>query len=122
MNTLVLIIQGLLALFFIMPGYGKISGSKVSHVANGHLKATSSIIPIRILGILELLGCIGIILPWILGIVPVLTPIAAVCFCIIMLAGMIIHTVKKEYKMLPMLVVVFVLSFLVAYYRFINLI
>jgi uncharacterized membrane protein YphA (DoxX/SURF4 family) len=122
MNTLVLIIQGLLALFFIMPGYGKISGSKVSHVANGHLKATSSIIPIRILGILELLGCIGIILPWILGIVPVLTPIAAVCFCIIMLAGMIIHTVKKEYKMLPMLVVVFVLSVLVAYYRFINLI
>ncbi|MDR6466205.1 DoxX family protein [Chryseobacterium sediminis] len=122
MNTLVLIIQGVLALFFIMPGYSKISGSKERHVANGHLKANSSIIPIRILGVLELLGCIGIIFPWILGIVPILTPITAVCFCIIMLAGMIIHTAKKEYKMLPMLVVVFVLSALVAYYRFINLI
>lgn len=122
MNTLVLIIQGVLALFFIMPGYGKITGSKKSHVANGHLKTNSSIIPIRILGVLELLGCIGIIFPWILGIVPILTPITAVCFCIIMFAGMIIHTEKKEYKMLPMLVVVFVLSALVAYYRFINLI
>lgn len=121
MNTLVLIIQGVLALFFIMPGYGKISGSKESHVADGHLKADSSIIPIRILGVLELLGCIGIVFPWILGIVPILTPIAAVCFCIIMLAGMIIHTSKKEYKMLPMLVVVCMLSALVAYYRFMDI-
>lgn len=115
-----MIIQGLLALFFIMPGYGKISGSKASHVADGHLKASSSIVPIRILGVLELLGCIGIIFPWVLGIVPILAPITAMCFCILMLAGMIIHTYKKEYKMLPMLVVVFMLSAFVAYYRFLG--
>lgn len=121
MNTLVLIIQGVLALFFIMPGYGKITGSKESHVADGHLKANSSILPIRILGVLELLGCIGILFPWVLGIVPVLTPITAVCFCIIMLAGMIVHTSKKEYKMLPMLLIVFLMSALVAYFRFIGI-
>lgn len=121
MNTLVLIIQGVLALFFIMPGYGKITGSKESHVADGHLKANSSILPIRILGVLELLGCIGILFPWVLGIVPVLTPITAVCFCIIMLAGMIVHTSKKEYKMLPMLLIVFLMSALVAYFRFIAI-
>ncbi|OJZ07801.1 DoxX family protein [Sphingobacterium sp. 40-24] len=122
MNTLVLIIQGVLALFFIMPGYGKVSGSKESHVADGHLRVESSIIPIRILGVLELLGCIGIIFPWVLGIVPILTPITAVCFCIIMLAGMIIHIKKKEYKMLPMLVIVFLLSMIVAYYRFLAIV
>lgn len=39
-----------------MPGYGKITGSKEKHIADGHLKSNSSIIPIRILGVLELLG------------------------------------------------------------------
>lgn len=121
MNTLVLIIQGLLSLFFIMPGYGKVTGSKEKHVSDGHLKANSSILPIRILGVLELLGCVGIILPWAFGILPVLTPITAVCFCIIMLAGMAVHFSKREYKMLPMLVFVFLLSGIVAYYRFMQL-
>ena len=121
MNTLVLIVQGLLSLFFIMPGYGKVAGTKQKHVADGHLKTNASILPIRILGILELLGCFGIILPWTFGVLPVLTPITAVCFCMIMLAGMIVHTKKREFKMLPMLLLVFVLSAVVAYCRFTQL-
>lgn len=118
MNTILWIIQGLLSTFFIMPGYGKISGSKEKHVADGHLKPNNSIIPIRILGVLELLGCIGIIVPWLLGIAPILTPMAATAFCSIMLAGMFVHAKKKEYKMLPMLIIVFILSTVVAYFRF----
>lgn len=118
MNTILWIIQGLLAAFFIMPGLGKITGSKEKHIADGHLKANNSIMPIRILGVLELLGCIGIIAPWLTGVTPILTPITAVCFCIIMAAGMFVHTKKQEYKMLPMLIVVFLLSVVVAYFRF----
>lgn len=110
--------QGLLSAFFIMPGYGKVTGSKEKHIADGHLKQDDSITPIRILGILELLGCIGIIIPWLTGIVPILTPLTAVCFCLIMVAGMFVHTKKKEYKMLPMLVFVFALAAVVAYFRF----
>ncbi|WP_265129777.1 DoxX family protein [Chryseobacterium oranimense] len=121
MNTFLLIIQGLLSLFFIMPGYGKVAGSKQKHVSDGHLKADWSILPIRILGILELLGCVGIIISWVLGILPILTPITAICFCTIMLAGMIVHTKKKEYKMLPMLFLVFLLSAMVAYFRLAKL-
>jgi hypothetical protein len=104
-----------------MPGYGKVAGSKQKHVSDGHLKADRSILPIRILGILELLGCVGIIIPWVLGILPILTPITAICFCTIMLAGMIVHTKKKEYKMLPMLFLVFLLSAMVAYFRLAKL-
>ena len=118
MNTILWIIQGLLAAFFIMPGYGKISGSKEKHVSEGHLTPNDSIIPIRILGIFELLGCFGIIIPWLTGIAPILTPITAVCFCIIMVAGMFVHTKKQEYKMLPMLIIVFILSAAVVYLRF----
>ncbi|MBI3232628.1 MAG: DoxX family protein, partial [Bacteroidetes bacterium] len=73
---------------------------------------------IRVLGVLELLGCLGIVLPWLTGIAPVLTPITAVGFCFIMTAGLVVHTKKKEYRMLPMLIVVFILSAMVVYFRF----
>jgi uncharacterized membrane protein YphA (DoxX/SURF4 family) len=118
MNTILWLIQGLLSAFFIMPGFGKISSSKQKHIEDGHLKSNESIIPIRILGIFELLGCIGIIVPWLTGIAPILTPVTAVCFCLIMLSGIIVHTKKKEYKMLPMLTIVFALAAVVGYYRF----
>ncbi|MGF6928801.1 hypothetical protein QFZ48_004301 [Chitinophaga sp. W2I13] len=121
MNIILWIIQGLLSTFFILPGYGKIAGSKEKHIADGHLKPSRSIIPIRILGVLELLGCIGIIVPWLSGIAPIMTPMAAAAFCSIMLAGMVVHVRKKEYKMLPMLIVVFILSAIVAYFRFAGL-
>lgn len=118
MNTTLWIIQTLLAAFFILPGFGKINNSKQKHIEDGHLKAEDSVIPVRVLGILELLGCIGIIVPWLTGIIPMLTPITAVCFCLIMLSGIVVHIKKKEYKMLPMLAVVFTLAAFVAYYRF----
>jgi len=110
--------QALLAAFFIMPGVGKIRNTKDQHVTDGHLKATSSILPIRVLGILELLGCIGIIVPWLTGVLPILTPITAACFAIEMAAAFVIQAKKKEYKLLPMLFIVFVLAMLVAYFRF----
>ncbi|MGN6476692.1 MAG: DoxX family protein [Flavipsychrobacter sp.] len=118
MNTLLWIIQILLALFFIMPGWGKISASKEKHIADRHIKPGASILPIRILGVLEWLGCIGIVLPWLTGIWRVLTPIAACGFCVIMVSGIANHTIRKEYKMLPMLIVVLALGVVVAYFRF----
>ena len=118
MNTALWVMQGLLSLFFIMPGIGKVSNSKQKHIDDNHIKTGASVIPVRILGILELLGCAGIIVPWLTGILPILTPITAVCFCMIMIAGMVVHIQKKEYKMLPMLLAVFMLAAVVAYYRF----
>jgi len=122
MNTILWIIQGLLAAAFIMPSFGKLSGSRQQHIADGHIKPGASLIPIRILGILEWLGCIGIIVPWLTGIMPILTPIAASGFCLIMASGLINHTLKKEYKMLPLLTAIFILAAIVAYFRFKQLI
>lgn len=112
------VIQGLLAAFFIMPGVGKVNSSRQQHIDDGHIKPGNSITPIRILGILELLGCVGIIAPWLTGIAPILTPITAVGFCLMMAAGLVTHTQKKEYKMLPMLIVVLAMAAVIAYYRF----
>ena len=118
MNTTLWIMQVLLAALFVLPGYGKLFSSRQQHIADGHIKPGASLVPIRLLGVLEWLGCIGLIVPWLTGILPVLTPVAAACFCLIMTAGMMHHARKKEYKMLPMLAGILVLAAVVAYFRF----
>ncbi|MGZ4057552.1 MAG: DoxX family protein [Bacteroidia bacterium] len=101
-----------------MSGFGKVSSSVQKHIDDGHIKPGSSVVPLRILGILEMLGCVGIIVPWLSGILPILTPITALCFCLIMLGALVIHAQKKEYKFLPLPIVIIVLAAMVAYYRF----
>ena|SRR6218665_196021 len=117
MNTILWIGQCVLCAVFAMAGWGKISSSKQQHIADGHIQSDASVIPIRILGVLEWLGCIGIIVPSFTGIFPVLTPIAAICFALIMASGLIIHTRRKEYKMLPLLTFILIISVAVAYFR-----
>jgi uncharacterized membrane protein YphA (DoxX/SURF4 family) len=118
MNTLAWIIQGLLAAFFVMPAFTKLTSSQEKLIEKKMLEPAASHLPVRGIGILELLGVFGIILPWLTGITPVLTPIAAVGFALIMLVAFIIHLKSKEYKILPLLVIVFTLSLIVAYLRF----
>lgn len=101
-----------------MGGYGKISNSVEQHIADGHIQAGASIMPIRILGLLEWLGCTGIILPWLLQVFPVLTPLSALGFSMIMCAGIFVHLRKKEYKMLPLLLLLLAMSITVAWFRF----
>lgn len=105
---------------FAMSGYGKISNTRQQHIADRHIKPDGSVIPIRVLGVFEWLGCIGIIVPWLTNIFPILTPIAAACFCLIMAAGIFVHTTRKEYRMLPLLATILAISFIVAYCRFLN--
>ena len=121
LNTTLWIIQALLSAFFLMTGFGKISSSEQEHVDNGHIKQGSSAAPIWVLGVLELLGCIGIIVPWLTGIAPVLTPVTAVCFCLVMAGALVVHIKRKQYKFLPLPVVVIILAAIVAYYRFAQL-
>ena len=74
---------------------------------------------IRSVGIPELLGALGMILPMLTGILPWLTPLAAVGLSIIqVLAIFTVHLPKKEYQVIPVNIVLLALSILVAYGRF----
>lgn len=118
METTLWVLQGLLAAFFVMPVMMKLTSTKNQLIEKQQLKPGDSVVPIRVIGVLELLGIIGIILPQLTGIFPVLTPVAAVGFSLVMVGAFFVHLNKKEYKVLPMLVVVLVLSATVAYFRF----
>ena len=117
MNTFLWILQSLLALMFLFAGYGKLSSSREQLLADGHIQPGASLVPIRILGVFEWLGCIGIIVPWLIGIAPVLTPVAAIGFSFIMIAGIVVHARRKEWKMLPMLLLILACAVTVACFR-----
>jgi putative oxidoreductase len=66
---------------------------------------------VRFIGISELLGALGMILPLLTGILPWLTPLAALGLATIqVLAILTEHLPKKEYNVIPMNIVLLALS------------
>lgn len=117
-NLIVWIFQILLALWFIMPAFLKLTTSTEKMILKKQLPADGNPIPIRVLGFLELLGIIGIIVPQLIGRFPILTPITALCFSIIMVGAFVVHFKKQEYKVLPLVMIAFILCLVVAWFRF----
>jgi uncharacterized membrane protein YphA (DoxX/SURF4 family) len=118
MNTALWIVQGLLAAMFAFAGTTKLTQPKEKLEKQFPWVVEVSMGMVRFIGLSELLGAIGLIVPWVTGIIPVLTPVAAIGFCIIMvLATNMIHWKKKEYQSIAMNVVLFLLAAFVAYGR-----
>ena len=118
METIIWIFQVFLALVFVGAANMKLTSSVEKMIERKQLPPGGNPIPLRILGILELLGAIGILLPSLINVYPVLTPITAVCFCIVLIGAFAIHMKNKESKMLPLIIISFLLSAVVACYRF----
>lgn len=76
---------------------------------------------IRIIGITELLGMVGIIVPWWTGIAPVLTPITAAGFALIMVFAAPIHYKRKEPRNVAANLTLLLLAIFTAYCRFAGL-
>lgn len=91
------VVNGLLALAFLGAGTMKLLKSKEAIVAGG-MRWAEDVSPagIKAIGAVELLGAIGLILPLLLNIAPVLAPIAAVGLVITMAVAVIVHVRLKE--------------------------
>jgi uncharacterized membrane protein len=119
MNISLWIIQGLLATMFTMAGLTKLTKSKEKLEKQFPWVIDFSMNTVRLIGFSELLGAIGLIVPWLTGIAPILTPIAAIGFCVIMiLASNMVHLRKSEYKGIATNIFIFLLAAFVAYGRF----
>ena len=58
---------------------------------------------VRFVGIAEILGAVGVVLPMLTGILPWLTPLSAIGFTLIQVSAILTeHLPKKEYKILPL--------------------
>ncbi|MGF9976960.1 DoxX family protein [Viridibacillus arvi] len=117
MNIILWIIQILLALLFITVGSKKAFQTDKAKESMDWAKnvPNSRIIAI---GIVEILGAIGLVLPWALDIAPILTPIAAVGLALTMIVAAILHAKLKENKAVVVNIIILVLISLVAIGRF----
>ncbi len=118
MNIVLWVVQILLALAFLMAG-----GMKVSQPIEKLRKSMSwtshaSVSTVRLVGILEILGALGLILPAVTGILPWLTPVAAIGLVLTMIGAAIVHIRLKEFTQLGVPLVLFLLALFIVYGRF----
>lgn len=114
MNIALWVVQGLLAAMFLMAGAMKLSKPKKELIA-GPMESLEKLPEgaIKALGAVEVAGAIGLILPLALGIAPILTPLAAVGFIIVMIGALFTHIPRGE--LVPNGVVNIVILLLAAY-------
>ena len=118
MNTVFWIIQGILAAIFATAGIMKSIQSNDKLVKNLPWVNDFSLQTIRFIGISELLGGIGIIIPMVTGILPTLTSFAASGLAVIMILAALHHFPKREYKEVLFNATLFIPLAIVAVYRF----
>ena len=118
METALWIIQGVLAGIFVVTGLTKLTQRR-EKMAAGPMSwaADVSDAQFRGIGALELLGAAGLILPGVLGIAGVLTPLAAVGLALTMVGALLTHARFGETGRLAAPVVLLALALLIALER-----
>ena len=110
MNIALWAVQGLLALAFLLAGFMKTFMPIPTLQKNMAWVKTSPAPFVRFVGIAELLGAIGLILPAATGILPWLTVAAAVGLAIVMLSATVYHFSRQEYSGIGVTVVLLLLA------------
>ena len=122
MNIALWIGQILLAVVFAGSGALKISQPKQWLIDTGQTGVVFfPLWGIRVIAALELLGVIGLVVPWATGIAPFLTPLAAAGFAALMIGAGISHAKLREPRNVATNAVLFAISVLVAWGRFADL-
>lgn len=118
MDVALWVVQVLLALLFLAAGLTKLTQPKEKLVTN--LKWVEDFEPniVKGIGLLELLAAIGLIIPAVTRILPVLTPLAAAGLVAIMLGAIATHLRRGEAPIAIFNVVLLLLAVFVAYGRF----
>jgi hypothetical protein len=121
-NIALWIAQGLLALVYLAAGGLKVVRPREQLVASGNFDwmKDSSDAGVQALGLVEILGALGVILPWLTGIAPILTPIAAVGLVVVQIGALRVHLVRNERQPLPANVFLLLLAAFAAVGRFLG--
>ncbi len=117
MNIVAWILQIVLAVAFLGAGGMKLARPKPALVSAGMGYAEDfTDTNIKLIGAVEVLGAIGLVVPWLTGVAPILTPLAAVGLALVMAGAVVVHVRRKEQFVPPL--VLGVLSLVVAVLRF----
>jgi uncharacterized membrane protein YphA (DoxX/SURF4 family) len=114
-ETALWIVQVLLAAIFLVTGTIKLTQPRLK-MAAGPMRWAADVTDtqFRAIGLVEVLGAIGLIVPAALGIAPLLTPLAAVGLVLTMVAAIRTHVRYAERDRLTVPIVVLALALFVA--------
>jgi uncharacterized membrane protein YphA (DoxX/SURF4 family) len=101
MNIFLWVVAGQLALVFLATGAMKLLRTKESLAENGMGWTVDFSIPVvKAIGALEILAALGLILPALFDIVPVLVPLAALGLVLLMVGAAVTHARRREARMI----------------------
>jgi uncharacterized membrane protein YphA (DoxX/SURF4 family) len=112
------IVQVLLALAFLNAASRKLVRQKGKPSKGMAWREDFSQSTVRLVGILEVLGAVGLVLPALTGVLPRLTPLAAAGLVLTMIGAALTHLRRGEHETIPVIAVLMVLALFVAYGRF----
>jgi len=114
------IVSGLLAFAFTVGGIVRLVVPAETYGAWPNQQWIRSVprLGVVAISVAEILGAIGLIVPVLTGIAPILTPIAAVCLALIMTGALVFHLRRKEWPNVPVALVLIALLLFVAIARF----
>jgi len=118
MSIALWVVQVLVAVAFLGAGATKLSQPKEKLLENMAWVEDFSQPTVRIIGALEILGAIGVVVPALTGILPWLTPLAALGLVLLMLGAALTHLRRTEYGYIIMNAVLLVLAAFVVWGRF----
>jgi uncharacterized membrane protein len=118
MNIVLWLAQVLLAAVYTMAGVMKVSQPKEKLASR--LPWVEDFAPgtVHFIGVVELLGATGLIVPAATGIAPVLTPVAASALGLVMLLAALTHVRRKEPGGVVLTLTLLALNVFVAWGRF----
>src|SRR5690242_804177 len=100
MNIFLWVLQIVLGAAFIMAGIMKTTQPKEKLAGNMTWVNRRTAGTVKFIGAMELLGGLGLILPWATGIATILTPLAAVGLGLVMVLAIGDHVRAKEYNVI----------------------
>jgi hypothetical protein len=119
MNLALWASTGLLALVALTGGVTKIfvPKEKLAAAPGGGWTGNASVGFVKTLGVLELLAAVGLTLPAVVDVAPVLVPVTAVCWVFLMVGAMATHGRRGEAKFVVLNLIYLALAAFIAWAR-----
>jgi len=117
-NLALWIVAGLLAVSFLVAGGAKLFMQKEKYAATARWAEDFSAASVKAIGLVEVLAAAGLVLPAVLGIAPVLVPLAATGLVLLMVGAVVTRIRRHELKLMVADLVYVALASFVAWGRF----
>lgn len=118
MNAALWIVQGLVAVAMLAAGGMKLARPREELAERTPYVEDFTDGQIRAIGVLEVLAAVGLVLPGVTGIAPILVPMAASGVVLLMIGAIVVHVRRREYQAIAPNIVILALAAFVAWGRF----